>query len=833
MKFYTNVSRFGNSLLYRGYENGTKIQKRIKYKPTLFVNSPKGDWTSLDGTPCAPIQFESMRDAKEWIDQNKHTSGRHIFGSDRYITSFINDEFPGTIEFNRNLINATTMDIEVASDDGFPEPDTADYPIISITIKNNIDNTYYVWGLNDYDVSQSIMKTNRVVYCKCTDELQLLQLFLNHWSRPSNYPDIITGWNTRFFDIPYLINRSIKILGEDLTKKFSPWNMIERGALRRMNRTETVYEIKGISNADYLELFQKYTYAAQESYRLDHIANVILGEKKLSYEEYGTLHSLYKNDHQKFIDYNIKDVELVDRLEDKMGLITLMLTMAYRGGVNYSDTFGVTAIWETIIYRYLHDRGIAVTWKDDKIKSAYPGGYVKDPHVGMHDNVVSFDLNSLYPSIIMQYNMSTETIANGKVVGVDIDKILDGNKFDNQGFAVGGNGQCFNINKKGVMPTLVEKMYKERVTVKNQMIDAQKELQKVDRNDKQKLYDIERQISVAENEQMAIKILLNSLYGALGNRHFRFFDQRIAEAITLSGQLTIRWAEVAINNYLNKILSTKDKDYVIAIDTDSLYVSLDGLVKAVNPDDPISFMDKVAKERLEPVLAESYENLFHTMGGIENTMVMKREAIGDRAIWTAKKRYILQVHDNEGVRYAKPKLKIMGIEAIKSSTPAACRDALKELFKVMMNADEKQTQIAIEQFKNYFCSLPASEVAFPRGVSNVTQYQDNQTIYRKGTPIHVRAALLHNKLINDKSLQKKYQPIRNGDKTKFVYLRKPNPIHENVVGFTQYLPDEFGLNNYIDYDTQFQKTFLDPIEHIFKAVGWNTEDVNSLEEFFG
>jgi DNA polymerase elongation subunit (family B) len=376
-------------------------------------------------------------------------------------------------------------------------------------------------------------------------------------------------------------------------------------------------------------------------------------------------------------------------------------------------------------------------------------------------------------------------------------------------------------------------MYKERVTVKNQMIDAQKELQKVDRNDKQKLYDIERQISVAENEQMAIKILLNSLYGALGNRHFRFFDQRIAEAITLSGQLTIRWAEVAINNYLNKILSTKDKDYVIAIDTDSLYVSLDGLVKAVNPDDPISFMDKVAKDRLEPVLAESYENLFHTMGGIENTMVMKREAIGDRAIWTAKKRYILQVHDNEGVRYAKPKLKIMGIEAIKSSTPAACRDALKELFKVMMNADEKQTQIAIEQFKNYFCSLPASEVAFPRGVSNVTQYQDNQTIYRKGTPIHVRAALLHNKLINDKSLQKKYQPIRNGDKTKFVYLRKPNPIHENVVGFTQYLPDEFGLNNYIDYDTQFQKTFLDPIEHIFKAVGWNTEDVNSLEEFFG
>ena len=833
MNFYTNISRYGNSLLYRGYENGKKISKRIKYKPTLFVSSNKGEWKSIDGVQCAPIQFDSMRDAKNWIDENKHTAGRQIFGYDRYIPAFINEEFPGTIEYNRNQINVTTIDIEVQSDEGFPHPDTADYPVTAICIKNNIDNTYYVWGCGDYNVSESVMRTNRVVYKKCESELELFQLFLAHWSTPSNCPDVITGWNVRFFDIPYLINRSIKILGEDLTKKFSPWNMIEPGTVRRINRTEAVYDLKGINTADYLELFQKYTYTAQESYRLDHIANVILGDKKLSYEEHGSLFDLYKNDYQKFIDYNIKDVELVDRLEEKMGLITLMMTMAYKGGVNYSDTFGVTAIWETIIYRHLYEQKVAIPFYEEKIKSAYPGGYVKDPMVGMHDNVVSFDLNSLYPSLIMQYNMSTETIAEGMIANIDIEKILQGQNFDNKGYSVGANGQCFNTKIKGVMPKLVDSMYADRVTIKKDMISAQKELQTIDKTDKQTLWNIERKISVAENEQMAIKILLNSLYGALGNRYFRFFDQRIAEAITLSGQLTIRWAEVVINQYLNNILKTDNKDYVIAIDTDSLYVSLDSLVKAVNPDDPINFMDKVCQDKLEPVLQKSYDKLYDLMGGIENRMVMKREAIGDRAIWTAKKRYILNVHDNEGVRYKEPKLKIMGIEAIKSSTPAMCRDALKELFKVIMKGDERQTQIAIEQFKTYFCTLPAHEVAFPRGVSKVSDYSAKETIYRKGTPIHVRAALLHNNQLKAHGLTRKYEPIKNGDKTKFIYLKTPNPIHENVIGFTQYLPQEFGLNNYIDYETQFQKTFLDPIEHILKAVGWSSEEVQSLEDFFG
>ena len=840
MKFYTNVSRYGNMLLYRGYDNGKRIQQKIKYKPTLYVSTNRPTtWKSLDGTPVGEVHFDSMREANEWVQRNKDVAGRDIFGNTRYISAFINDEFPGHIEFNRNLINVTTIDIEVQSDDGFPEPDLADNVVTAITIKNNIDNTYYVWGLGDYDTEKSLMKSHRVVYKKCATEADLLIDFVTHWSLPSNCPDVITGWNTRFFDMPYLVNRIHRLLGDAYVKRLSPWGSIERREITKQGRSQTAYEIKGISMLDYMELFIKfgYTYGAQESYKLDHIAHVVLGEKKLSYEEYGSLHSLYKYDFQKYIDYNIKDVELVDRLEDKMGLITLAMTIAYKGGVNYQDTFGTTAIWDTIIYRKLHENKIVVPFAQDKTKSNYPGGYVKDPHVGIHDNVVSFDLNSLYPSIIMQYNMSPETIAEGEVTKVDIEAVLtQSQRLNNKGKALSASGQYFNTDKVGIVPQIIDEMYGERVDIKKDMITSQKELQKVDKDDKQKLYAIERDISIAENKQMAIKILLNSLYGALGNRYFRFFDQRIAEAITLTGQLTIRWAEYAINRHLNNILRKGKtyKDFVLAIDTDSLYVCLDDLVTAINPPNPIDFLDKVCEKDLEPVLEKSYDHLYQMLGGVSNRMVMKREAIADRGLWTAKKRYILNVHDNEGVRYKTPKLKIMGIEAIKSSTPEPCRDALKQIFKVIMAGSEIETQKAINQFKEYFNTLPAHQIAFPRGISKVNDFKGTDgSIYRKGTPIHVRGALLYNSQIDDLSLAKKYTKVQNGEKIKFVYLKKPNRLHENVIAFMDYLPEEFGLQKYIDYELQFQKTFLDPIDPILSAVGWSSEEISTLEDFFG
>ena len=436
----------------------------------------------------------------------------------------------------------------------------------------------------------------------------------------------------------------------------------------------------------------------------------------------------------------------------------------------------------------------------------------------------------------MQNNMSPETIINGKVANVTVDSLLSGDvkpKLEANECA-SASGQYFTTDEQGILPKIIDEMYSERVVIKRAMINGQKELEKVDKNNKQELYRVQRDINIAENQQMSIKILLNSLYGAMGNRYFRFFDQRIAEAITLTGQLTIRWAEYALNSYLNKALkNTKWKDYIVAIDTDSLYVSLDDVVTKLNPKSPIDFMDKLSQEALEPALESAYADLYDMLGGVDNRMVMKREAIADRALWTAKKRYIMNVHDNEGVRYAEPKLKIMGIEAIKSSTPAPCRQALKDIFHVIIKEDEKSVQDAIEQFKNHFKTLDPDQIAFPRGVTQVKKWQDRNNLYKKGTPIHVRGSILYNKLVEDMSLKKKYEQIKAGEKIKFLYLRQPNSIHENVIAFSDYLPEEFGLRKYIDHELQFQKTFLDPIQPILDAVGWTSEEVASLEDFFG
>lgn len=828
MSFYTSVVRYGNSILYRGYnDHGKKIYKReTQFKPVFYTQTEKETgWKSLDGRNVAPVQMENMREAKQWLEMNSEVSGRYIFGNKNYIQQYITQRFPRDIEFKREFIDVGTFDIETEYEDGFPTPSEASQRILSITYKSSKSSIYHVWGYGAYDTEKALIQP--VQYHRCRDEESLLRKFLGFWSNEDNCPDVITGWNIRFFDVPYLVNRTAKILGLEEIKKFSPWGMVDYRQITRQGRTEDAYDIKGIEQLDYLELFKKfgYSYGAQESYKLNHIAYVVLGDEKLSFEESGSLKNLYKDDFQRYIDYNMKDVELIERFEDKMGLITLAMTVAYRGGVNYSDTFGTTAIWESIIYRkLLSEKRVPPVDRPDTGKTKFAGGYVKEPMVGAHDWVVSFDLNSLYPNIIVQWNMSPETlVSQSEISGVDY--YLNSPKVESK-YAVAANGSTYRKDIDGVIPSIIEDYYDDRRSIKKMMLAAQSEYQKT------KTVELDKEINKLNNQQMAIKILMNSLYGALGNQYFKYFDLRLAEGVTLSGQLAIQWAEKAMNDSMNAVMQTENVDYVIAIDTDSLYVNFGPLVKKLTPKNPVQFLDKICQEHFEPKLAGAYEKLFHKMNCHKPRMEMGREVIADRGIWTAKKRYILNVHNNEGVQYAEPKLKIMGIEAIKSSTPEVCRNKFREIFKVIISGSENDTQAFIQDFKKEFKSLTPEKVAFPRSVTNITDWSDRQSIYKKGTPIHVRGSLLYNKYLKDGKLTKKYETVTNGSRIFFTYMRTPNPIQENVIAFPDVLPEEFKLNNYVDYDKQFDKTFLEPLTPILDAVGWTPEPVASLEDFF-
>ena len=840
--YYTNVASLGNTIYYRGIKNGRRVKLKVAYTPTLFLPSNKPtDFKNLEGEYLEPMKFENIREARDFIKRYEEVKNFRIYGNNSFAYSFIADEFKGMIDWKIEDLSIAVIDIEVGSENGFPDPYQATEPITAICVKY-MNGMTYVWGCGDYNNER-----DDVTYIKCRDEYDLCKKFLDFWHE--NAPDVISGWNIKFFDIPYLVNRFQKLFDENVYKKLSPWSLINSRNVIVNNKNFVAYDMIGISVLDYIELYRWYAPGgrSQESYRLDNIANVEIGESKLSYDEFDSLHALYRLNFQKFIDYNIKDVELIFKLENKLKLIELGLTLGYDTKTNFEDIFAQTRMWDALIYNYLLSKNIIVPPKEEKFKGeAFEGAFVKDPQVGKHNWIASFDLNSLYPHLMMQYNISPETLVepsnytsemrNIISSGVDVNKMLnrDIDLSALKDVTITPNGQYFRTDIQGFLPKMLEEMYEDRKKFKKLMIQAKKEYEI--ENDEVKKLEIYNRVSRYDNLQLAKKVSLNSAYGALGSKYFRFYDLRMALAVTLAGQLSIRWIEGELNRYLNKLLKTEN-DYVIAADTDSIYLNLGPLVSKVYSGEKevnqvISFMDKVCEDKIQPFIDASYQNLASYVHAYDQKMQMKREALADKGIWTAKKRYILNIYNNEGVQYKEPKMKVMGLEMIKSSTPAAIREKMRESIKIMMQGTEEDIHAFIADFKETFKQLPPEDISFPRGMNGLKEYSDSVSLYKKGTPIHVKGAILYNARLKALKLEKKYPLIQEGEKIKFTYLKMPNPIKDTVISYPSRLPQEFGLQEFIDYDVQFSKAFIEPIKVVLDCMGWSTEKINTLESFF-
>lgn len=877
-KYYNSAERFGSKILHRYTEviDGIPVKKKevIEYTPTIYIESDPSDQThvSIDGKPLAALApMDSMKHCNEYARelQNSMVS---VYGNSRYQYAFLDDMYPGGngIEADISTAEVFTIDIETECEFGFPNPIQAPEPVNAITIYSRQRGVYYVLSTLDYTPHLENVKFSR-----CTSEFDLLSKFVGIMREIQ--PEIITGWNVEFFDITYLVNRCKKILGDKVTKTISPFGIISERNVEMFGKPQQTFDIAGIQILDFLQLYKKFTYGLKESYKLDFIAEYELGEKKVDYSEYGTsLHHLYKANTQKFIEYNIHDVTLVKKMDEKLLFVDLAMLIAYRAKVNYSDVFAQVAMWDALTVNYLKNtkKVIVDFFKESGHKQEkFTGAYVRDPIRGLYRWVVSFDLNSLYPSIIMGLNISPEKLFN-KVPWLNIDDFVVNKLYQSKiketalktGCCIAANGAYFKNDGPGFLPEILDLMYSERKAQKKIMLQAKGMAEKAKGFLKNASSDttfykdhmisglnvlsisdlenatkvqLEQVISackklevVYDARQMATKINLNSCFGVLGNPHFRWYDVNQAEAITVTGQLCIKWISARLNEYLSKILG-ENYNFAVYGDTDSCYIDFSPIVQKYWPDktddEVVEALDKLCQSKVEPFIEEKYIELEGLLNQAQHRLVMGREAIGPAAFFM-KKRYIMHVFDSEGVRYASPKMKIMGLESVRSTTPKFFRGHLEESYKLMLTKfNESQIQEYVSMVRSDFEKLEVEQYSRPTGVQGINERGGDLSL--KGIPAHVRAAMIYNKLVDEKGLQGDLPKLQDGDKMKFLYIKEPNPAQSHVIGFIDILPKEFNLHEYVDKQKMFDDNFMQPITRCLETFGWSAEPRVDLMQF--
>lgn len=831
--------------LFTWDKNGERIKVETTFEPYFYIESNKGEAISIYGTKLQKKTFRSQYDRFKYI---KDTNLKRVFENLPATQQYLVDTFwkdNETPEFSQHPIKVMFLDIEVYAPDDFPHANQAAAPVNVITIFDSLSRKYYTWGIKDFTPTDPDVK-----YIKCTSEKDIFIKFIEYFQ--SDYPDILTGWNSEFFDIPYIINRCTKILGEEYTKRLSPANNVYSRSIKGQFGIEQIrWYIDGVSLIDYLDVYKRFTPGVRESYKLASIAETELGEGKV---DFGTMNlaTLADTDWKTFIEYNIQDVRLLTKLEDKLKYSELIRMLAYVGLTSFEAAMGSLSVINgaTAVRARYRNQKIPSFIRDEE-EGKNPGAYVGEPLSGFQQNIISFDANSLYPNVMISLNMSPETKigvieerteteiklrhVNGKQFTLPVAKFTQ--FVEKENIAISKAEVLFTQKKKGVMPEILDYYYDKRQDIKKTLKKLKKQYSESDKESIQGK-EIKLQIDQLDAKQLCIKVFINSIYGYFGNKNAPFGDDDIASSITLTGQSVIKQSNELLKQFIKDKTNINNEEElnkcIIYNDTDSSYVS----IKPLFTDDKIKFSNgvKLTKETYD--IVQEIEDYLNKQIKVWGTTVFnskdcrftfKREAIADVGVFLQKKRYVLHILDDEGIPCNK--FKYTGVEVVRSTMPGAIKPHVKKIIETMLLTQNiNETSKILNETYEIFTKLKVEDITFVSGIKGYEKYAaqcDGLTSLAKGMPLHVKAAYVHNTLLDRFKIDKKYEKISSGDKVRFFYV-KPNSYNVTAVAYKYYYPDEFKKIFEPDYDTMFENHIFSVIERFYENVKWTVQKPGNL-----
>lgn len=828
-------SRTQSVKLFTWSQAGERIQFDISVSPYLYIEDNSGDKTTIFGTKAKKKAFNTAYDRNKYIQD----SGiKRVYENLPVVQQYLIDTFwqeHESPDFTKNKLKITFLDIETYSVDGFPNIDNPDHTVNVITCYDNFTRKFHTFGIKPYEGSNK-----NIVYTHCKNERDLFIKFIEYIE--SDFPDVLSGWNSEFFDIPYIINRCERILGEEYVNRLSPTGKVYfREVMGKFGRQQKRYYIEGVACIDYLDIYKRFCFKLRESYKLDAIGEIELGERKVDYGDMN-LSTLADTDWNTFVSYNVQDVNLLVKLEEKLQYIVLLRMLAYVGLTTLEGAMGtISVINGALTIRARKRKEVLSTFIRNQGAGKNPGAYVAEPKGGFKNNVVSFDANSLYPNVMISLNLSPETkvgkvekVSNGNiniyhVSGKCIE--LTPEKFATflkaEECAITKAGFLFTQKKRGIIPEFLDYHYQERVKIKEELYKLKQKLATLKKTDSDYIslkYEVER----LNTKQMVIKILVNSCYGYMGNKQAPIGDDDIASSVTLTGQAIIKQAGKLLQEYLATNYNVLDKKVLdeswVYSDTDSCYFSLDCIKDQV----PIKINKNINPKFYNVVDdIESYLNTNITEWAIKNLrtkdsrFVFKRECIADVGLFLQKKRYVMHILDDEGIKV--DKFKYTGVEVVRTSMPNAVKPYAKKIIETMLISQSlHQTNKVLKETYEVFKTLPIEDIAFVMGVKGYEKYATMCREFQiaKGTPVHVKAAYLHNFINKKQGIEKKYEEISSGDKIRFYYTIKPNKYGIDVIGFKYNRPIEYDEYFNVDYEKMFEKILYNSIERFYNNVKW-------------